>query len=566
MAMLAALLGLLGSYLPPRPMAQLKIPLVSSSRIVDYADYSISTQQVNRHHYLAIVTALNDLDHQLDGSVLLSSQEEEEELSEVLPGVFEAAAQVWRACQAPPFSVIEAKSERDVQLALPVLVSLKRLYNFEFRVRSGGHHKAGYSTIGQHGAVLSLTAMTRLDVLPPSIQEGNNNASNSSSSSSIARMQPGVRVEQFLGHLLGDLGYSGVMGACNSVAEGGFVLGGGFGFQSRLYGLGADSVASMRMVLSNGQVIEVTQGDDLFWALRGAGSGNFGVVTQMDYRVYPTDDRFQAIMLSVGFPDLALAMYQIGLLEPEIPRTMMMFFDMIDPISKQPVFTFGVFGQDQATSHAAMAFVETRVLALLPESSWISKQPMAGKWTDQVSGWNASKVRTANNPEDSSSASFDWGSRVWAAQAWCGFLLPENNTRAVWNEIVQYLERGLNESSYLQPDIELWGGAISDVASNATAFVHRSAVYNVGVLLTVPPDLDNAEQVFQEQSARVNAWWPDVAKHLTGVYVNYPMASLSSEEYPRAYWGKNLERLIQIKQQYDVENYFAYEQSIPMSF
>ena len=77
------------------------------------------------------------------------------------------------------------------------------------------------------------------------------------------------------------LGYGGVVGFCPGVAEGGFLLGGGIGVQTRLHGLGLDNVLEVNMVDYTGKVYEVSSSkhEDLFFALRGAGNGNFGVVT-----------------------------------------------------------------------------------------------------------------------------------------------------------------------------------------------------------------------------------------------------------------------------------------------
>jgi FAD/FMN-containing dehydrogenase len=77
-------------------------------------------------------------------------------------------------------------------------------------------------------------------------------------------------------------------------------------------------------------------------------------------------------------------------------------------------------------------------------------------------------------------------------------------------------------------------------------------------------EADSANR-FQEQVASVNAWWPSMAKYLTGAYLNYPMNSLSRTEYPRVYWGEHLERLVEIKQRYDPGDVFSYEQSIPLA-
>jgi FAD/FMN-containing dehydrogenase len=76
--------------------------------------------------------------------------------------------------------------------------------------------------------------------------------------------------------------------------------------------------------------------------------------------------------------------------------------------------------------------------------------------------------------------------------------------------------------------------------------------------------IPNAKAVYEEQAAQVYAcWWPNVSHCLTGSYNNYPMPSLSKNEYAKAYWGDNLERLQAIKRRYDPLHVFQFLQSIP---
>lgn len=82
-------------------------------------------------------------------------------------------------------------------------------------------------------------------------------------------------------------GLSVVMGAVNYTGIGGLSLGGGTGFLTSQYGFVVDNILAMRVVLANGDIVEVSKDSnpDLFWAMRGSGS-NFGIVTQFTYRAH----------------------------------------------------------------------------------------------------------------------------------------------------------------------------------------------------------------------------------------------------------------------------------------
>jgi hypothetical protein len=87
------------------------------------------------------------------------------------------------------------------------------------------------------------------------------------------------------------LGLQTTTGVCGCVSYSGPALGGGHGLLQGRYGLAADQVVSARVVLGDGEVVEVSEeeNEDLFWALRGAGH-NFGVVSEWRVRVYPVEE------------------------------------------------------------------------------------------------------------------------------------------------------------------------------------------------------------------------------------------------------------------------------------
>jgi FAD/FMN-containing dehydrogenase len=485
---------------------------------------------------------LKELALQLDGHVLLPKDKD-----------FAEATRVWRqdvVLNHEPLAVIEVASEHDVQLTVPVLTRLSQEYSIPFRIRSGGHSKAGYSTV-PGGIVLSLKRLQMVELLME-ISIGNETKSSSSSSVVVATVQPGATVETVLDELLEEHDTSGSLGMCGHVAEGGWVLGGGIGFMSRSLGLGIDNVLSFRVVLYNGTLVttNATSHPELFFALRGAGSGNYGVITSMEYKfLHPMPKRQLASQMEIPLPDVASFLYKIGKQAPS--HEFMVIFE-IDQKTNGDLTANGRmswFSPDPNILAKGDERFEQEVAPLLSSAS-----TMATYAPYQAFDWDSD----THDVFDSQG----YGTYVYAAQVWQGFLMPVNNTHAVWNDIISLMKEIVMECPDVHPSIELWGGAISDVQHNDTAFAYRDALFNVGVQLYVFEESDS--QSFKEQAEKVTAWWPSVAKYLTGAYLNYPMNSLGNDEYPRLYWGSHLERLMKVKRDYDPQNIFSYEQSMPL--
>ena len=102
-----------------------------------------------------------------------------------------------------------------------------------------------------------------------------------------------------------ELGLSTLHGSSPEVNIVGYSLGGGLGWQGRKRGLQANSLTAIEVVTADGEQLRVDadNGADLFWALRG-GSGNFAVVTKVEFRLYPVD-AFYAGALFFGFDQAA---------------------------------------------------------------------------------------------------------------------------------------------------------------------------------------------------------------------------------------------------------------------
>ena len=161
-----------------------------------------------------------------------------------------------------PDAVAYVAHEADVQECL----AYARTHHTPVSIRSGGHDYAGWS---------SGTGRLVIDV------------SRLASVSSDGTIGAGARLlDVYTG--LAKNGRTIPGGSCPTVAVSGLTLGGGHGVTARAYGLARDSLTTVDLITADGRKLRASeqQNPDLFWALRGAGNGNFGVVTGLTFRTH----------------------------------------------------------------------------------------------------------------------------------------------------------------------------------------------------------------------------------------------------------------------------------------
>jgi hypothetical protein len=500
---------------------------------------SVATNAVDEHvlevvddpdRRVSFVQAMRRLDARLDGQVIFQT--------DVDGDTFAAAAAVWNQCNAaPPAVVVEVAHEADVQVAVPYLHAIYRNFSVPFRIRSGGHSYAGWSTLPD-GILLSLSRLQAIDFVP---------VADAADQRAIVTVGPAVRVGDILNQVLKPYGYGSVLGLCSDVAEGGYTLGGGQGLLTRSYGLGVDQLEAVRIVLADGQVVEASSlsaSPDLFWALRGAGQQSFGVVTQLSSAYYPVQDE---ILFVEGLIPLRLA-----------PAFMHTFGEMVVPTQGGGFF-----------ANEIMEAVEDDNLPVSAALWWTGRNLTEG----QVF-WNHSLHQLLPAPE---AASFTFRKQSWynlsmhripqhrgrRVAIYNGFLFPAQNTAENWQFIWNHLWDVCQQSAYGVAAVEYWGGpgsAVGRVSPNATAFYWRGAVYNVRLSLLMPVERGAAE--FEAQKALFARQWSFVKPYLTGTYTNYAQANL--EDYAQRTYGGNLARLQEIKEKYDPDNVFFHPHSVPL--
>ena len=150
-------------------------------------------------------------------------------------------------------------------------------------VRSGGHSYGGYSS--GPGLVIDVSPMHGVSPVTTAAPHA------SQPGSRVVTVGSGTQLIEAYTQLSSQ-GYLLPGGSCPTVGIAGLALGGGIGVFARAYGLTCDQIESVTVVTADGVVRRCGPGhhEDLYWACRGGGGGNFGVVTEFEFQVQPIPD------------------------------------------------------------------------------------------------------------------------------------------------------------------------------------------------------------------------------------------------------------------------------------
>ena len=379
--------------------------------------------------------------------------------------------------------------------------------------RSGGHSYAGYSTT--RGVVVDLQRIDGVRV------DGKGRAT----------VGAGAR----LGNVYAALGQRGLAipaGSCPSVGIGGLTLGGGFGLASRAWGLTCDNLVSAEVVTADGRQLmcDRRRHPDLFWALRGGGGGNFGIVTRFVFRTHrvSTASRFTANWSWSAVEDVLEA--YLGWI-PSTPDKLTAICRLSTAGGSPAVQVFGQY----LGGEAALRTVVARLTQDLPPPQLTTA---TAPWLDLVrrfGGCGSRPLSACSHGEPSSfAAGSDYVARPFTRRG-----------RGALKRVIE--NRGSQPAAIL---IDSYGGAVNRIAPSATAFVHRR------MLASMQYYTSGSGGRRWVRSARAA-----LRRHVSGqAYQNYIDPDLRS--WKRAYYGTNLARLRRVKRKYDPHNLFHFAQSI----
>jgi FAD/FMN-containing dehydrogenase len=331
-------------------------------------------------------------------------------------------------------------------------------------------------------------------------------------------------------------------GTCPSVGIGGLALGGGHGVLGRVYGLTLDHLSGARVVLASGRVVDCHERHhaDLFWALRGAGSGNFGVVTSLTFRPRPAP-RMTNFRLAWPYSRAAavIAAWQDWATRGPDELAADLALDapagQADPVAE----VFGAVLGDRRDADQ-----------LLDDMTACVGSAAAADFRAELSFRDTVRCQAGNDHAERTRV------HRFAKSEFFDRPLPNQAIKALVDGLARQRTPGEHRIVQFAP----WGGAYNKRAADATAFAHRSQLFLLEHESLV--DARAPEQDKHAAKAWVTASWASVRPEGTGqVYPNFPDPDLA--DWGRAYYGANYAPLVRIKAKYDPQGIFRFPQSLP---
>lgn len=441
----------------------------------------------------------------------------------ILPGdpAYEAERKVWNgAFDCHPAAIARCVDAEDVRTA----VNFAREQSMTLSVRSGGHSLAGHGT-NDDGLVIDLSNMKTITIDPVRC---------------TARLEPGLTCGE-VAKAIQPFGLAMTAGEVASVGVGGVLLGGGIGWMVRAYGLSIDRLRAVELVTADGQLLRASadENPELFWGLRGGG-GNFGVATAFEVDLHPGGTILGGAVfyeateaerilreytrLATAAPDALTTEAQL-MLAPPAPFI---------PPDKQgtPVVAIMVcYTGDLSEGERVVA--PLRQLAT-PIADLVAPMPYPGIF-----------------------ALTEFG-EVRGLQHHARSLFFETLSDEIVHTLVEAVGSVLSPETLVE--LRVLGGAMSRIATDATAFAHRDKQGMVLITHFAPLSADAASL-----NARTQRVFQALSPYANGTYVGF-LADEGEQRVSEAYPPATYARLVALKNQYDPTNLFRLNQNIKPTF
>jgi FAD/FMN-containing dehydrogenase len=433
------------------------------------------------------------------------------------PG-YDEARTLWNAmADRRPGLIVECANTQDVVRS----VGFARQHGLLVSVGGAGHNIAGNAACDS-GFMIALRKMKSVSV----DAEGQK-----------AFVEPGVTLGE-LDAATQEYGLATPVGINSTTGIAGLTLGGGFGWLSRKHGLTADNLISAELVTAQGEVLTVSAGEnpDLFWGIRGGG-GNFGIVTSFEFQLHPLGPDVLSGLIVHPFSEAGPVLRYYREFAAQAPDEVTVWVVM----RKAPPLPF-LPEEVHGTEVVILAAFYTGDMAD-GEGALRPLREFGNPIADVISPHKFTDFQAAFDPLLTPGERNYWKSH--------DFLEMSDGLLEASLPFVETLPSDSCEVFFAQ-----MGGATNRVPADATAYRHRDAEFIMNVHGRWQDAGDDEKCI---------AWCRDLFQATTpfatgGVYVNF----MTEEEGGRveSAYGESYQRLVALKDRYDPENLFRFNQNV----
>lgn len=453
-------------------------------------------------------SAINDLKTRLRGTLLLPAEEG-----------YDEARSLWNAMiDRRPAAIVRCLGAVDILAG----IRFARERGIALSVKGGGHNIAGLA-VSDGGLMLDTSLMRGVFV---------------DKSARTAHVQPGC--------LLGDVdretqlhGLAAGLGFVSSTGVAGLTLGGGFGYLTRRLGWTSDTLLSMTVVTADGRLVRATDehNPDLFWGLRGGG-GNFGVVTDFEYRLHPVGPEIVGGMIAWRAEAAAdvLEMYRTVQEQAPPELTCIALMRKAPPALWLPKAVHGEPIIALVLCHSGAVEDGERLVAPIkafgrPVGDIVQRRPYVTQQT----------LLDATQPK---------GRRYYWKSEYLARLSPDL--------LAKFVEHaGRNQSPHSAVILFPIDGAVQRLPEDHSAAGNRNARVVLNIAASWERREDDAANIEWARAA-----WGDLRRFSTGgTYINFQTEDEGDERLRNAY-GTNYDRLVEVKTKWDPTNFFRVNKNI----
>ncbi|XP_050898461.1 berberine bridge enzyme-like 14 [Lathyrus oleraceus] len=452
-----------------------------------------------------------------------------------------------------PLAIIIPKDASHVQAT----IKCAKNNSIQIRIRSGGHDSEGYSYVSDVPfVVLDTLHLNSVDV---NVQE------------ETTWVESGAtlgKIYYTIGKKNNCLAFPA--GVCFTVCAGGHFSGGGYGNLMRKYGLSVDNIIDAKIVDASGNILErKSMGEDLFWAIRGGGGASFGVILSWKLKLVQVPPQVTVFNVSrtvdEGATDIA---YKWQLVAPKFDKDL--FIRVVHNVvqireSGKKIMQINFVGQFLGTTERLLPLVSDS----FPELGLKKSDCILMPWINSTVFWYDSPIGTPiesmlNEPKESDALYFKRKSDYVKKP------IPKEAIKSLWKLMIEGGTMFMQWNPY--------GGRMEEILPSETPFPHRAGnLFLIGYFNNwIDESHGNTKSHLNFSKSVEEFMTPYVSNYPREAFLNYRDVDVGFNQhsnvtkfdiartYGTKYFKDNFERLVNVKTKVDPDNFFRYEQSIPI--